>query len=234
MMTWAKMPSAWIEEGRLGEISWKDYGTEGIMALRAYIVIAQRIEAGNSTGTIKATYDELCQAAHLSRTSLSKGLRRLQELDLLQCHSGGKRSHYKLVDFNAEKGWAKLPAQSLYDGYGEIRAFRTWSCRSYAELDALKAYLLIVSRRDRDTNASHITHKQFNSYAKIPKARIRGAISMLVEWGLIYADQQKRDYPEPGFTVSYRLFGLYPYRHNGTVGRNEMQEQQYGGFMDAT
>lgn len=231
MMTWAKMPSAWIEKGRLGEISWKDYGTEGIMALRAYIAIVQRIEVGNSTGTVKATYDELCLATNLSRTSLAKGLQHLQNLGLVQRYSGGKRSHYKLVDFNAEEGWAKLPAQTLYDGYGEIPAFRTWTCRSRAELDALKAYLLIASRRDRDTNAAYITHKQFNSYAKIPKTRIRNALSMLVEWGLVFADQQKRSYPEPGFTVSYRLFGLFPHQHNGTVGRNEMQP--YSGFIDA-
>ena len=198
MMTWAKMPSGWIESGKLGSLNWKAWGTEGIMALRTYIAIAQRIEDNNATGTVRATYDELCQATCLSRTSLAKGLRRLEEVDLVECKVRGRRSYYQLVDFDPEKGWAKLPAAPLYKHFGEIQAFRDWHCRSRTEFDALKVYLLIVSRRDRNTNATHLSHDKIYEYAKVPKPQIRRALSLLIESQLVFADHKLREFPHPG------------------------------------
>jgi hypothetical protein len=218
MMPWVRLPTGWIASKGLLEFHWRGdgVGSNNIAALMSLVAIAH--VASQQTGTAEITYNALRAVTGLSREKLAGGLRVLEGASLVERKSDG-RSHFKLSNFDPERGWAKLPVKSMYGG-GRIVSFDEFKLRQRSELDALKMYLLFIAFRDDDLNAANISYSGMEKYSGIERSRIKAGISVLLNQRLVYIDQVQREEGK-GVRHTYRIVGIDPYRHMGTSGRKE-------------
>ena len=214
---WVRLPSLWIEGGGLRRLRWgaAGQGADNTAALMALAAIAHT--ADEETGVARATYDGLCAATGLSRAKLSNGLSVLERLEVIKRTAGG-RSLYTLTSYDPKGGWAKLPAKSMYVS-DRIVAFEDFRLRRVTELDALKLFFLFVARRGRDTNMANISFDKIQEYTGIERARIKPATSFLASLSLVYVERIPSNVNDLGVANAYRVVGVDPYVHMGTMGR---------------
>lgn len=234
---WVKFPTGWIE--RRDHVALKQFrwgrdgeGSTNVAALMVLMVFAHHCHPDN--GYVRMTYDELHIATGLSRAKISAALKCLVERELVS-REGSSGRVYRVVDYDPEEGWAKLPHAGLYRN-GVVTAFRDFSLRKVTELDALKAYLLYVARRGRDTNQANISYDKIYEFSGIPQTRIRAANSVLINAGLINVQQVVSRHSEHGISNAYSLTHLDSKTHPGTYGRRTIdtwsgqQTLDDGGF----
>ena len=104
------------------------------------------------------------------------------------------RSIYELPDFDPQR-FGMMPAKRLSYSKGEVIFFKELSRRMAVELNALKFYLLLVSRRDRKTNHAHITYDGIQEYTGLSGDEIMKARNFLASTAMAYTeppDQQRR------------------------------------------
>lgn len=216
LQSWVKLPTAWIENRGLRSFRWGPRtGSAGISGLMVLMVLAHR--ADPDSGEVRVTYDDIVVATGLSRTSVSNGLRALESRCIV-AQVPGERSAYQLVGYNPKRAWGKLPARDLYRG-SEIRAFRDFHLRRVAELDALKAYLAFVARRDNASNRAMLSYDKIEYYTGIRRNRIKSALSLLAANSLVYVEHMASEENPYGIANAYRIAHIDPRRHMGTSGR---------------
>ena len=145
LLPWVKLPSTWIEKHGLKRFKSKDSLADEIAALMVLVAIAHRSSVVD--GSCRVTYEVLSAATQISRAKISSGLDVLADRGIVIREPNG-RSTFQLTNFTPDGGWCQIPASRLYNGNGVIEPFRDFRLRRRAELDALKAYLLIACRRD--------------------------------------------------------------------------------------
>ncbi len=216
MQDWGRFPSDWITKNGLKRFSWGRCGTRGIAALRVYVALAQRLR--DSDGVVRASYDALGENTNLARASVAAGLRLLEEEGLiLSGTSAGGKGRYRFLEYDPKRGWAKLPAQKLYDGL-QFRPFKAWHMRSQVELHALRLYLLIAARRDTGYNEAFLTYEKIHEMTGMKDAQITSGLSQLNNSSMVYVVNHDRE--GHGMARGYRIVGVEPYRHRGTTGRD--------------
>ena len=225
---WVRLPSRWIDEHRLTELTWKPggRGSDNTAALMALTVIAHSADVEH--GVARVTYDDLCNLTGLSRAKLSNGLEVLKSMEIIEPGPESARSTYRLCNFNSLSGWAKLPAKSMYAS-GRVSAFEDFKLRRVAELDALKLFFLFVARRDRATNLANIGYEKIKDYTGVKRERIKAAISILNSVPLVYVEHVPSKTSDVGIASAYRIVGIDPYNHMGTKGRDLAEPKQVLG-----
>lgn len=214
-----RLPTHWIENRGLATFDW--YQGERsceIAALMVLIALAHR--ADPESGAARLTYDAIADATTLSRTMISRGLRLLESRNIVK-KSHHEQSRYQLLGYERDGGWGMLPARPLYEGL-TISPFKDFHLRQVTELHALKAYLAFVARRDRNTNFAHMTYSQIEEYSRIPRNRIKSAISLLATHNLGHVEHMPRADSEHGIASAYRLAHIESRRHMGTTGRRQI------------
>jgi DNA-binding transcriptional ArsR family regulator len=219
---WVRLPANWIGEHGLADFKWSNGGpgSDQVAALMILVVIAHR--ADRETGLARLTYDEITEGTSLSRAKVSSGLTVLEDRKLITRRTDGRRSVVGLANYDPNAGWAMLPAKSMYSG-GSIRAFADFRLRRVVELDAMKLFLLIVQRRDRYSNLAIISYDKIEDYTGITRQRIKSALSFLSTFPLVYVEPQPSAQSEFGVSNAYRIVGIEPRIHQGTVGRAMIQ-----------
>jgi DNA-binding Lrp family transcriptional regulator len=217
MIEFVKMPSDWIRHGEPGlrKLCWGGQDNAGkVAALMLYIAIAHNANREatreyEAPGFAKLSYSDFRDITGLSRAKISRGLRNLEELGIIDTDKTNKTSIYKIAGYNPAKGWAKLPYQHLYQKK-EIKFFHSLHLRQKVELNALKMYLLVVAFRDKDKNHASISYPKINHYTGINTNDIRSAISLLVTHNLIHVDHFEDDVKANGSYRHnlYRVVGL--------------------------
>lgn len=218
MRQWVPFPTIWIEEGGLKHLRWGELRADAVSALICMILLAHH-RADN--GTSRLTYEAIDDIAGLSRAKISAGLGILIEAGLVE---RAERSTFQLTNLDPTKrGWGKLPAKKLYSSHGGIAMFRDFSLRKRAELDALKLYLLFVSRRDNTTNRVDLSYDKITEYSGVQRKDITTALTVLSVNGWIAIDRYQSDINDYATANSYRLRSLEPYNHAGTTGRAQIE-----------
>ena len=218
---WGRFPSDWVAAGGLKCFGWSRVGTPGIAALRLYTVLAQRLR--DPDGVVRANYEALCDNANLSRASVSSGLRLLEDKNLIRTgQAAGGKGRYQFIGYDPKRGWAKIPAQKLYDGR-QFQPFKTWHMRSQVELHAMRLYLLIATRRDTSLNEAFLTYQKIQEMAGMRDDQITGGLTFLSASSMIYAINHTRE--GHGTARGYRIAGLDPHRHGGNVTRDLTEKE---------
>lgn len=211
-----KLPVRWIDAGGLKAFKWKQGGSDEIAALMLLAVLAHHMDPDD--GSAQLTYDQLCQAASLSRAKVAGGLAILDARGQIE-RVAGQRSGYRIADYNPLSNWAKFPVRGLYVG-DKIRAFAELKLRSRAELDALKLYFLFAARRSRELNMAPISYEKITEHAGVANDRIRAALNILAINDLVHTERFTSTRAEGGIAHAYRLTHLDGNRHLGTIGRD--------------
>jgi DNA-binding transcriptional ArsR family regulator len=191
MKEWVKMPSKQFMDTQLTPLTkmrWKASGgnADMIAALMIYIALVHHANESDSrthgpVGSVKITYDVLCQVIGISRNKLSGGLKVLQVFDLVSREGEGKNVLYRITGYTSPSGWAKLPAKGLYDdSRSQIKVFKDFKLRNKAELNALKIYLVLLSFRNNKTLMTLMSYEKIAEYAGVQRSDIRTALSFLV------------------------------------------------------
>lgn len=225
MKNWVGIPTEWIEQGGLKDYRWAKF--EGSSAIAALMILAAIAHHCDDECKARVTYDVLALATGLSRTKIAEGLKVLKSRNVIEL-SAENQSVYRLTNYNPKRGWGKLPAKLMYRE-GVVTAFKDFHLRKVAELDALKAYFVIVARRDNNTNLANVTYDKLEDLAGINRSRIKTAISLLLVNNLVQVEQAASSVSQYGVSNAYRLVHLDGGRHMGTIGRRLMSE---GGFKD--
>ena len=223
MNNWVILPTAWIEQGGLKNFRWAK--TEGSSAIAALMTLAVIAHTADERGSARITYDCIAEATGLSRTKIANGLNLLAERNVIQ-RSKENQSVYCLSNYDRTKAWGKLPAKPLYGG-GAITAFKEFHLRKITELDSLKAYFVIITRRDNRTNLANITYDKIEQMTGIERRRIKSALSFLVVNNLVQIDHVPSRFSEYGVSNAYRPSHLDRNNYMGTLGRRMMQEDGF-------
>lgn len=224
--TWVRLPSGWIDNGGLGQLSWEHggVGSDNIAALMVLTAISHT--ADQERGVARLTYDDLCASTGLSRAKIANGLATLKRIRVIDDGPDGARSTYYLTNFAPNHHWAKFPAKSMYTAAKRIAAYADFQLRRPVELDALKLFFLFIARRSRDTNLAKIGFEKIEQYTTIKRNRIKPAVSFLASLSLVYVEHIPSSTNAKGIANAYRIVGLDTYNHMGTRGR-AMQEFDY-------
>jgi hypothetical protein len=239
---WVRIPTKWIrnlDDCGLCKFQPQEAGVS-IAALLLYIVIVHQANGRSKKemhlfGKAQLTYSFFQNASELSRSMISRGLRKLESCGLIRTSKFGKNVVYELIDNNPDRDWAKLPNAYLYKdaNNGELKAFRNFTHRNKHELNALKIYLLIVAFRDRKLNAALLTYDTISAYTGIPRNSIRTALSHLTNSELIQIDRDSMPFFRQKRPPSqYRVRGVNPRIHRGTQS-SETIENAYSFVTDS-
>jgi DNA-binding transcriptional ArsR family regulator len=213
---WVKLPNAWIEKGGLRKFRWdRGLGADNVAALMTLSVIAHHMRAED--GVAEVTYDDLSAMASLSRAKVSNGLAILETRALIERRPEG-RSTYRVCGYSPAEGWAMFPAKGLYRN-GVVSAFSDFRLRQSAELEALKLFFLIASRRSRQTNTANITYEKIEELSGIATQHVKRGLTILGANGLVHVERMPSALSEHGVYNAYRLAHIYPRQHRGTMGR---------------
>lgn len=189
---WHDLPSKRVRSA-LPRFTWTptSHGSPGVAtaALMLYVVLrfmADNVsdEEGGDVWVTRATYDDLCTAAGLSRTMVQAGLRRLEAEQLVTSEGSHQKRAYRLVWNTDETGWFKLPCLAIATGT-LVRPFAHFKLRSKHELHAMKLYLYLAAvRRNHETYTS-ATYETIHAKLGIAEREVRTAISLLLTTGLL-------------------------------------------------
>lgn len=215
---WRRCPSYWIHDRGLRDFSAAGGQAAGnTAALMCLTKIAH--EAEQAEGVARVTYDVFQEAlGRRSRALVARGLDGLKDRGLIEVVG---RSTYAIDRFDPTKGWAKFPHGSLYVG-DTIEAFDEMRLRRRVELDALKLFFLFAALRDNNTNSANASYETIMDYTGISRGYIKPAISLLATHHLVLAEPAPSSVSEHGISMRYRLRGIDPHRHPGTIGRSEV------------
>lgn len=199
LMLWSKMPSTWIVEGNL-----RDYFSKGnqvsddIAALKVFIVLCYFSKQINRSGgggkysdifEAKATYDQLTEMCSLSRSLVSRGLKKLGQVGLL--NSSGVRSKTYTFAGNAYKGWCKLPKRAVVRNEERIPALAAFHNRYAHERNALKLFLYLLASRSNSKAYVDLCRGIIFKKTGIPLDEIDGALGFLHSVSLVSKVEDK-------------------------------------------
>ena len=131
-----------------------------------------------------ASYDALQKATGLSRTSISAGIVRLTELQLIEVLGSHQKRRYVIVAKGNTARWFKVPCMPIVRNQ-EIFPFANFTLRSRHELNALKLYLYLAARRPNNLQFTAVTYEKIFERTGISERDIRKASSFLVTSGLM-------------------------------------------------
>lgn len=156
-------------------------------ALMLYVVLnfqaRSEVQAeGITTMVGYATYEELGEAAGLSRSLIASGLKRLQALGLITPEGSPQRRRYVIT--GPHDTWFKLPCRVILQR-GAIAPFTTFSLRSKHELHAMKLYLYLAASRPNPNAFTMVSYERIHERTGIAERDIRRAISILIGSGLL-------------------------------------------------
>lgn len=192
---WARLPNSWIYDGKLSAFSAAPArrGAAGA-ALKLLIAIVVRavnkraVDAGPDQGSALLSYDQLMELTDLSRGMVAKGVALLKTSGIVAVEAApGVTSRYRLAGYGPGDTYGRVPKSVLYRG-PSVLALKTLyelSLRNEADVNAMKLYLLICGTQDKDTRVALINHHSIWLKTGIPEKKIRRALSVLYEHGLV-------------------------------------------------
>lgn len=183
-----------------------------LIALILHAQNAPAEDAGDEQGTAALSYDSLTELTDLSRGMVAHGVRFLERHKLVAVERGkrGAPSKYRLAGYGLNDPWGRIPNRRLFRHAepNRIMVLHELSCRRECDLNALKLYLLFSAFRDNRSRSAMIGYDKIEDYTGIASGKIRQAVSVLVEQGLVAVDREKDPENKQNHPNKYEILGL--------------------------
>ncbi|MGY8573480.1 hypothetical protein L0936_19390 [Paracidovorax citrulli] len=200
---WHRMPSE-TTLGALRELRWTRDAelspASSTVALMLYVVLHFMAEDVLEEGPLgqeltsrvaAASYDDLIYAiGGKSRSLVSQGLARLEQIQLIERVGSHQKRRYRLAC--SRPGWFKLPCQAIVRT-GVILPFANLTLRSRYELYALKVYLYLAARRDNYKTYTMASYEKISEATGVPERYMRKTLVTLNLCGLLADIRRERD-----------------------------------------
>lgn len=229
---WYRSPSLPLVDG-LKQLHWAKTGdlspAAGIAALMLYVAMIftaeeELSETGEERWVSSASYETLIKATGgISRSLTSQGIKRLQEIRLIEVEGSPQKRRYLICGLNKARDWYKLPCKDIVH-VNVITPFRHMTLRSKYELHALKLYLYLASTRDNKTPFTTASYETIYSRIGIPERDIRRAISLLINSGLLMNVVRSKDDEKPYGPNQYYLAGYKHFFQDKTEGKTALAQ----------
>lgn len=216
---WSRLPNAWIYEKGLRALSAGPRSRGGSSAaLKLFVTLALRAEnkaavaAELTQGSASLSYDDLMSLTNLSRAQIAKGIKLLteQKLIVVKADGRGRRSRYFLTRYGSSDTFGKIPNQPLFRSPAgdRVRTLQDLSCRNESDVNAMKLYLFLCGTRDQSAHRTLASYETIHEVTGIPESKIRKAISVLIDRGLIRVDREREDDATQNQPNKYYVLGL--------------------------
>ncbi|CAN5279553.1 hypothetical protein BH10PSE13_BH10PSE13_10060 [soil metagenome] len=215
---WSRAPTSWIRSEGLKAFRGGRHQGVSIAALKLLFAIMLHAEnnaddeVGPDQGSVALSYDALSGLTNLSREMIAHGVRFLEKAGVVTVVRGGRTSpnRYRLADYEAGKPWSKIPNRRWFRhaASDRIATLHDLSCRRECDLNALRLYLLFCAFANNRTHVAMIGYEKIEDYTGIASGKIRPAISVLVEHGLIAVDRDKDPDDKLNHPNKYTVLGL--------------------------
>jgi len=203
----SKLPTGWTRStgSDLSDFKGGDQTGTSIAALKCLLAISLQMNFHSRSAAV--SYNDFETLTGLSRPMISKGIRMLESMGILEIENG--HAHRYTVNEVDDANWAKLPFDLL------TRSLKDVGNRGAVRLAALKIYILLVARRNNVYEWTALTYDQIISHTGIRRADIRAALSELYSVSLLHADvvhpengkQPFKAYFIRGLTITNPRFG---------------------------
>lgn len=195
----SKLPTGWTRSANCDLSSFKaaDQTGASIAALKCLLAVSLLMDFHSHAAVV--SYNDFETLTGLSRPMISKGIRILEEKEILSIETA--HTHRYTVNEVEDKHWAKIPFDLL-----SLR-LRDLGNRGAVRLAALKIYVLLVARRNNNYDWTALTYEQICSHTGVRRGDVRAALSELYSLGLLHADMIQRDDKKPPFKA-YFIRGL--------------------------
>ena len=187
--------TAGIQDDRiypLHSLAWRKDGSSSMAALTALFGLAielnvsqlhRPLESGSRSKSVGVTLDRLQLLTGFARANVVSGLRLLCDLRAIAKIKVGRANQYQLLGLGEAGGFSLMPQSALQEADGTL-IFKS-APRTRRTLFALKLFMLLIARRNGDTNFTSISYDGISRYSNIRREDIPSAINMLEAWGLI-------------------------------------------------
>ncbi|GIU19970.1 MULTISPECIES: hypothetical protein [unclassified Shewanella] len=205
-LPWVMAPSMWIRGKGLKYFfsGGKEVSTD-IAALKIFIFMCMKAERKKTAVPtshalygiksviecleINVTYEEISEACNLSRTLISRGLKKLVVAADLK-RAGGTRKVIYVVDA-LHWGWFKLPCKPILSLEDHITSFHNITNRKRIERDALKLYLYLLSIRTNSKETSAVSNSTISESTGISIIDIDDIEMLLIRLELVERIEKK-------------------------------------------
>lgn len=198
--TFSKLPTSWVRKEYL-----KNFGVEklaiNISALKCYLALSLYMDFYKQL-TNKTTY-ELSDITNMSRPIIYKGLRKLEELNMITTNKLEHKHTYILNNIDEDEGWAKLPRKQMLAALKEMNNYRNRST-----LWALKVYIYLLSIRNNTSSCAQAGYEKITRNTHIQSVQVRPAIDILINHNLISINKEQNIYNKTNPPNKYQLIGL--------------------------
>lgn len=151
-------------------------------ALRVYLALA--LVADYETREVSISWSTLQEHTGLSRPMVLKGIETAEKTGLISIDRSGHRHSYRLLrESEDETGFTQVPLHELRN------ALPGMPTRGFHALDALKAYITLLTVRGRNSDRAAIGHQKIWYRTGIQPGRIRFAIDVLIERHLVHVER---------------------------------------------
>lgn len=203
-MLWVKMPSEWVSLGLLKkDFSGNNNVGEDIAALKIFLVICllakevsrptkapplslpdTRKQFHRNVLECSATYDKFTEMCSLSRSLVSKGLKKLESVNLIEIEGGRRSKKYRVIG-SPDRRWCKLPKRSIVHNEETIPMFLEFLNRYQHERNALKIYIYILASRTNSKNYVDLSRGIISEKTGVPVLKVDGALGFLQSIGMM-------------------------------------------------
>jgi DNA-binding transcriptional ArsR family regulator len=207
-MLWVKMPSNWITSGALkSNFSSNSSMTTDISALKLYMYLCLfsipitrrktlsvakflpdtpywRLRDEVTLAEAKLTYDDLTKGCGLSRSLVSRGLRKLVDLKLITKEGTTRKINY-VIQGSLDAGWCKLPKRQLVKIEQQVSSFQAIKNRYHHERDALKVFMYLLTIRTNRYQHVDVSRGKISVSTGVDLYHIEESLAFLLGVGLL-------------------------------------------------
>lgn len=182
-MSWARMDSSWVRDGRLHWLRTGAATGASIAALKVLLTIGAHTHFDTCEAELSLADFELVTG--LSRPQVIKGIRMLEGLHVISVRKTSHIHVYKLENAH-EPPWSKVPTD-------KIRArLKHLPNRGETALAALKMLVLFLVLRDGSNNRATVSHEKIVIYTGIRTNHIRAGIDHLVNHEFVHVHLEEK------------------------------------------
>jgi hypothetical protein len=176
------MPARWIRNGDLTTVHAGNVGTS-VTALKLYIAILSEVRSDNKGpgfGCAQISFSQLENVADVARAMITPALEFLEPW--IKTHHSRAGNVYQVIDFTTEPGqWVRLPSQYIL----QRKTLTAFPSRSRVSLAALKMYLYLLERCERNATYASVSYPTIRIRTGIAQNDIPRAISALAGADLV-------------------------------------------------